>query len=440
MAKIGIISLGCPRNLVDSESILGLLKEGGNEIVDMDVAQVGIVNTCSFIEDARMESIDTIMELINLKKEGKLKGVIVAGCLPQRYKEKLSSELSEVDGFVGVGDLGNINAIVENTLRGKKSFHVSAIPQFKDKSNLPKLTLTLPHYRYIKIQEGCGNKCSYCVIPQIKGPLSSRPMESILDEIGALPPEASEINIVGQDITTYGLDLYKELKLVELINKISGIRKSGWIRLLYAHPARVGGGLINTIKASPNICKYLDLPLQHINDRILKQMNRRVTKRQTRSLVEKLRKEIPGLAIRTSFLVGFPGESEKEFKELVDFVKEMKFERLGVFKYSREEGTDAAALTAQVPEKVKQARFDEIMNTQKDISLEINRGLLGKVLQVLIDEPQVGEPGLFLGRTQHDAPEVDGQVWVKSKKANPGKFIKVKITDTLEYDLVGEEV
>jgi len=416
MSKLGIISLGCPRNLVDSERLLAKFKEDGNTIVDIDKAEIAVVNTCSFIEDARRESVDTILELIQLKKEGRIKKVVVAGCLVELYKDELDADLKEVDSFISITELRKITR-PESVIQ-----------------------LTPPHYRYIKIQEGCGNKCNFCIIPKIKGQLTSRPVESIIKEVRALPQEVSEINIVGQDISLYGVDLYGELKLADLIEKIAGLKKIPWIRLLYANPANINKKLINLFKKEQSICKYLDLPIQHINDNILKRMQRGISKRQIIDVIEKLRNSIPGLAIRTSIIVGYPGEIQSQFEELLDFIKKMRFERLGVFTYSREENTQAGGFKNQIPEKIKIARYNEIMRVQQEISKEINASFIGKEVTVLIDEVVKDQPGCFLGRTEHDAPEVDGQVWVKTKSAKPGDFIKIKITDTLEYDLVGEEV
>jgi len=438
MAKIGIISLGCPRNLVDSEAILGIVKKGRHDVVDIEASEIAIINTCSFIEDAKKESIETILELVNLKKEGKIKGIIVAGCLAQRYKTELAKELKDVDGFIGVGDLEEINISLDEILKGKRSLHVSDKPGFAYKKNLPRVPLTPSHYRYLKIQEGCGNECSFCIIPKIKGPLRSRPIESILEEVKAFSDEVSEINIVGQDTTLYGLDLYKEKKITTLLKEILSIKKASWIRLLYGHPSHVDDALIELIKNEPRICKYLDLPLQHINDRILKSMKRYTTKKAISSLIEKVRNQIPGLALRTSFVVGFPGETEKEFKGLVDFVKDIKFERLGVFTYSQEEGTPAAGFPGQIPEDVKLARFNELMTIQQAISENLNKRLLGKEIEAIVDKASPADANVYMGRTRHDAPEVDGQVWIKGGPFRQGEIIKVKITDTLEYDLVGE--
>ena len=411
--NIGILSLGCPRNLVDSESILVRLNFKKYKIVDMDKADIGIVNTCAFIQDAKIESIDAILELIDLKKSGKLKKIIVYGCLTQRYQDKLRRELPEVDAFVGRISLNH---------------------------DLKSFSLTPKYYTYLKICEGCINNCSYCVIPKIKGKFSSLDIDSILGKVEIWDKRRiSELNIIGQDITGYGIDLHKDAKLSGLLRKIvKKIKNIGWVRLLYLYPSRVSDELLGIIRDEPRICKYLDLPIQHINGRILKLMNRETTKKDILRLIEKIRKKIPDAAIRTSLIVGFPSETEEEFQELVKFVQDSQFERLGAFIYSREEGTKAYNLKGQVPQKTKLTRFNTIMSLQKNISQEINQRFLGKVMDVLVEER---EKDYFLGRSQYDAPEVDGLVYISSQnKLKPGDFVKVKIADTLEYDLVGKEI
>ncbi len=409
--KVGILSLGCPRNLVDSENILGRFVRKGYRIVDINKADIGIVNTCAFTEDAKTESIDAILDLIELKKNSRLKKIIVYGCLAQRYKERLSRELPEVDAFVGRISLNH------------------------DSSAFP---ITPKHYRYIKICEGCINNCSYCVIPKIKGRFTSLDMDSVLERIKKMDAEGvSELNIIGQDITGYGIDLYKKIRLSSLLAKI--IEKSKnirWLRLLYLYPARVSDELLDLIKDSPRVCKYIDLPLQHMNDRILKLMQRGTTKKDILRLIEKIRKKIPAAAIRTSFIVGFPSETDREFRELLRFSEEVKFERLGAFIYSREEGTPAYDFKTQLPQEIKAERFNALMLQQQKISQEVNSKFLGRAIDVLIDEKQ---KDFYLGRSQYDAPEVDGIVYVKSRQQlEAGDFVKVKVTDTMEYDLVGE--
>lgn len=409
--KVGILSLGCPRNLVDSESILGRLSQKGYPIVDLTQADVGIVNTCSFIEDAKRESIDAILDLIDLKKQGQLKKIIVCGCLFQRYKDSLRKSLPEVDAFVGKVSLNH---------------------------GISRFAITPRHYAYLKICEGCIHNCSYCVIPKIKGRFVSLDINSVLDKVSRFDEDGiSELNIIGQDITGYGLDLYGARKLPSLLKRI--IKKTkhiGWIRLLYLYPGEDIEELIPLIRDSSSVCKYIDLPIQHINDRILKMMHRDTTKKNILKLIEKIRKKIPEAAIRTSLIVGFPSETEREFQELLDFVKDAKFERLGAFIYSHEEGSAAYDFKKQIPRSTKIQRLDAIMSSQRVISQELNKISMGKIIDVLIDEK---EKDYYLGRSQYDAPEVDGNVYVNSKEPlKNGDFVKVKVTDTLEYDLVGE--
>ena len=403
-SKIGVLSLGCPRNLVDSENILGRLKLKGYSVVDMNKADIALINTCAFIDSAKEESIDAILDLVKLKKSGSLKKIIVYGCLAQRYKEELKQALPEVDAFVGKISLDG---------------------------SLERFAITPAHFAYLKICEGCVNRCSYCVIPKIKGKFVSLDEAAVLKQVQAFDKAGlSELNIVGQDITGYP-------KLAQLVKKIDRAAKNiGWIRLLYLNPERISDELLEVIRTSKKICKYIDLPVQHINDRILKLMNRGPQKAKILKLLAKIRKTIPDVALRTSVIVGFPSETEREFGELLEFLKEARFERLGAFVYSREEGTPAYKFPGQVPEKVKQERFNRVMSLQQEISRSVNEKFLGKTLKVLIDEV---DDGSYLGRSQFDAPEVDGLVYVNSrKKLEPGDFTDVKITDTLEYDLVGE--
>jgi ribosomal protein S12 methylthiotransferase len=412
-SKIGILSLGCPRNLVDSENILGRLNLKGYSIVNIDKADTVVLNTCAFIDEAKEESIDAILDLIELKKKGRIKRIIVYGCLTQRYKHDLVKELPEVDAFIGKISL---NHEVKN------------------------FSLTPKHYAYLKICEGCVNSCSFCVIPKIKGKFSSLDINSVLNKIDTFNKNrVSEVNIIGQDITGFGRDISGVAQLPGLLSKIlERAENIGWIRLLYLHPKRVTKELLEIIKDSPKICKYMDIPIQHINNRILKMMNRQITKEKIADLLLTIRKIIPGVGLRTSVITGFPSETDKEFKELLKFIGDMKFERLGAFIYSREEGTPAYSLKKQIPEKVKSERFNMIMSLQQNISREINKKLFGKTLDVLIDEKG---KDFYLGRSQYDAPEVDGLVHVKSgTQLKPGDFVKVRVTDYLEYDLMGEVI
>ncbi len=441
MSKVAIISLGCPRNLVDSEVMLGCLKEKGYDITGItDGPDVAIVNTCSFIREAADESIDTILGVIELKRKKKIKRVVVAGCLAQRYKEKLRDELGEVDGFVGTGDVIEIDAVVSGVLKKRKISRIAAKPDFVHDHTHKREIISPPHSVYLKIQEGCANDCSYCVIPGIRGGLRSRPMESILKELEHLTDDhpAAEINVIGQDTTSYGVDLYREPRIAVLLKRIADMGKARWIRLLYTHPAHYTDELVSTIADTPSICRYIDLPIQHISGRVLRRMNRGVTPASILSLIKKLRGAISGLAIRSTVIVGFPGETEDDFNELLDFLSEIKFERLGAFRYSNEEGAASFGFPGQIPDEVKDERLDRVMSLQRAISAEKNRELLGRALDVLIDEANPEDERSYLGRTEYDAPSVDGQVYVSGWDLRSGDMVRVKITDTLEYDLVGE--
>ncbi|MBN1526756.1 MAG: 30S ribosomal protein S12 methylthiotransferase RimO [Candidatus Omnitrophica bacterium] len=444
MATVAITSLGCPRNLVDSEIILGSLKKSGFKVVDIAKgADVFIVNTCAFVESARKESVDMILEAAYLKSKGRIKHIVICGCLPQLYKGELLKELPEADAIIGPGDIPRVADIIRGLGKGVRRSAVSDRPTYIYDERSPRLVLTPRHYAYVKISEGCDNLCSYCIIPRLRGRSRSRPMGSVLKEIDGLSAggRLKEVNIIGQDTTAYGIDLYGKRRLPALLKKICALSNSvRWVRLLYTHPAHYTDEFIKTVRREDKVCKYLDFPVQHISDRILKRMNRRSTKRHITGIIEKLRKCIPGLVLRTSIIVGFPGETDREFRELLDFVRKTRFERLGAFIYSQEEGTAAAAYKNQVPAKIKNERFDEIMKAQQAVSRDLNASLLGKAVDVLIDEKAGGEKARFLGRTQGDAPEVDGLVHVTGKDLKIGGFYKVKITDTLEYDLAGETV
>lgn len=409
--KIGILSLGCPRNLVDSENILGRLVDKGHRVVDITAADTALVNTCAFIEEAKRESIDAILDLIELKKQGKLKKIIVYGCLAQRYGDKLKKELPEVDAFVGRLSLNHSTS---------------------------RFAIAPGHFVYLKICEGCVSNCSFCVIPKIKGKFSSLDLKGVLArarELDAQKP--SEINIIGQDTSAWGMDLKGKLRLPQLLRAVAGaVKNARWIRLLYLNPKRVSDELLKVIRDEAKFCKYIDLPIQHINSRILKLMRRGTTKDDVMRCIDRIRSIVPGAAIRTAVISGFPTESEAEFKELVDFLEEVKFERLGAFIYSREEGTAAYNMRGQISAAEKTRRFDRLMSVQQKVSSAVNRAYLGSSMEVLIDEV---EDGAYIGRSQFDAPEVDGTVNVRSKKLlKAGDFVKVKITDTLEYDLIGE--
>lgn len=416
--KVGVINLGCARNLVDSQMILGRLKKNGHRIVDVEHADIAIVNTCSFIEDARKESIDTILELIELKKQGKIKKVIVAGCLAQRYGKDLVKELKDVDAFVGTPSLNRDDMPTQHLLTPK-------------------------HFAYVKICESCFNACSFCAIPKIKGKFVSRTIESIAKEVQGLDKQGvKEVNIIGQDITAYGMDIYRQKSLAKLLSHIcKDLKNIQWIRLLYAFPAHVTDELIDVMASEPKITPYIDIPLQHISDPLLKNMNRNITTQGTKDLIAKMRSRIKGGFIRTTFIVGMPGETEEQFQELMQYVRESRFERVGVFVYSKEEDTAAFDMPGQVPAQTKRRRMNELMKLQQGISHEIQQSFVGRTLRVLIEEKQEGSKDSYLGRSQYDAPEVDGCVYVRSAaELKAGDFVNVRITDAYEYDLAGEVV
>lgn len=413
MKKLGVLSLGCPRNLVDSEGMLGRLRNKGYSIVDIEQADTAIVNTCGFIKDAKTESIEAILGLIALKKEGKLKKIIACGCLVQRYKDVLSREFPEIDAFVGRVSLDHT----------KDRFAIS-----------PR------HFAYLKICESCRSHCSFCIIPKLKGKFASLGIGPLIERVKILDQSGvRELNIVGQDTSSYGWDLYAKANLPDLIKAVLKNSKNiSWLRILYLYPdIRLMRPLLDLMRQEQRVCRYIDLPIQHINGRILKLMRRRSSKSEIIKIIDLIRAKLPQAAIRTSLIVGFPSESEKEFEELLDFITEVKFERLGAFAYSPEEGTAAYSFKGRITEKIKEARLSAIMQRQQEISTELNQRMLGKEIEVLIEEK---DKDFFLGRSRFDAPEVDGLVYVSSKRAlHIGDIVKVKVTDTLEYDLVGVE-
>ena len=413
--KVGVINLGCARNLVDAQMMLGRLKKNGHRIVRLQEAQTVIVNTCSFIEEARKESIDTILDLIELKKQGKIKKVIVAGCLSQRYGQDLAREFPEVDAFVGTPTLDRDNVSQQ-------------------------VQLTPKHFAYVKICESCFNACSFCAIPKIKGKFISRTIESIVKEVKQLDAQGvKEINIIGQDITAYGMDLYREKSLARLLKELVKVIKNvEWIRLLYAFPSHVTDELIEVIAQEARICKYIDMPLQHISDHILLEQNRNITTQQTVELVQKIRSAMPQGFMRTTFIAGLPGETNEDFEQLRSFVKDFHFERVGVFVYSKEEGTLTAKMQGQVPEKIKKSRLDTLMQDQQTISQERQQSLVGRTLKILIEEKEENNSDTYIGRSEYDAPDVDGVVYVRSETPlKIGDFVQVMITDAYEYDLAG---
>ena len=442
MRKIKILSLGCAKNLVDTEVMTGLLRKAGFEITGtQDGADIIIVNTCGFIADAKEEAIDALLEAAEQKKRGSCRAIVAAGCLAQRYSNEILQEIPEIDGLIGTGEIPRIVEVVKAAAAGEKMICVAAAPSFIYNHNMPRELLTPPYTAYIKVAEGCNNKCAYCAIPQIRGEYRSRKMESITAEARALAEKGvREVNLIAQDTTRYGLDIYGEYKLDELLKGISEIDGIEWIRILYAYPTHFTDSLIEVIASNDKICKYLDIPLQHADDHILRKMNRQGSSEDVLRLVEKLRQNIPGLALRTSLIVGFPGETEKEYQTLVDFVKKVHFDHMGVFVFSPEEGTPAAKMPGQVSDEIKEYRKDRLMKIQQELSYARNIGKIGEIISVLIEGKVETEAELYEGRTEYDAPEVDGVVSVRGINLKPGDIVPVRITHAYEYDLIGEVI
>lgn len=437
--KVGMISLGCPKNQVDAEHILALLDAEGWEIVDyVDGCDLVIVNTCGFIDDAKKEAIENILDMVELKKEGVIGKIIVTGCLAQRYKEEIVKEIPEVDAVLGIGANGDIVKAIEEVMTS-----VGTLESYPAQCELPldgQRILTTPNYwAYLKIADGCSNRCTYCTIPSIRGDMRSRSMENIIDEAKQLAElGVKELILIAQDTTSYGLDLYGELKLPELLNELCKIESIEWIRLLYCYPDRITDELIATMKNQEKVVNYIDLPLQHADDKILKAMNRRGDQALIRSVISKLRAEIPDVVIRTTFIVGFPGEGEEEFETLAEFVNEIEFDRLGVFTFSPQEGTPAFDMDNQVEEDVKVRRGEVIMQDQYSIMEEKNNEKIGKTYKVVVEEYD-GYSDSYVGRTYMDAPEIDGLVkFTSHDDLEIGDFVDVEIFEVEDYDLIGE--
>ena len=434
--KIGMISLGCPKNLVDTEVMLGLLAKDQYEITNsQDDADIMIVNTCAFIEDSKKESIDTILEVAELKKTGNLKKLIVTGCLAQRYKAKLEREMPEVDHFIGTGEFQHITDFVRTSKELPVVRSKVAKPLYVYDELTPRLSALPAHMSYVKIAEGCSRTCSFCIIPRLRGDGRSRSIESVVTEVQNLVGSGvKEINLIAQDLTSYGLDRQDGADLEKLLRQLVEIPNIEWIRLLYNYPMYFSDSLIDLIRDSKVICNYLDIPLQHIDSELLASMDRKVDEDEVRNLIRKLRTRIPGITLRTTLIVGFPGETEAQFEKLKDFVTEMEFDRLGVFTYSQEEGTKAAQMPNQIDDKTKRRRRDELMMVQQQISNRRNQQSVGQTIRVLIDHP-TKEKNMFVGRTEGQAMEIDGNVFVTGKDILPGQFTTVKVNKALEYDL-----
>lgn len=437
--KILFVSLGCDKNLVDSEVMIGLLGKKGFSFTDDETeADVIVINTCCFINDAKEESINTILEMAEYRKEGSCKALIVAGCLAQRYKQEIVDEIPEVDAVLGTTTYDAIVETVEKVLEGQKELHFEDIDRLVPEQEGARTLTTGGHYAYLKIAEGCDKHCTYCIIPKVRGNYRSVPMEQLLKEArGLAEGGVKELILVAQETTLYGKDIYGEKKLPELLKKLAKIGGIQWIRVLYCYPEEITEELIQVMKEEPKICHYLDLPIQHASDGILKRMGRRTTKQELVDIIGKLRKEIPDIALRTTLITGFPGETQEQHEELMAFVDEMEFERLGVFTYSPEEDTPAATMPDQIPEEVKELRQAELMELQQEIAFEKAEDMIGRELLVMI-EGKVVDENAFVGRTYMDAPNVDGLIFVTAdQELMSGDFARVKVTGANEYDLIG---
>ncbi|MGN0158127.1 MAG: 30S ribosomal protein S12 methylthiotransferase RimO [Brotaphodocola sp.] len=437
--KILFISLGCDKNLVDSEMMLGLLTRDGHTFTDDEQeADVIVINTCCFINDAKEESINTILEMAELKKSGNLKALIVTGCLAQRYKQEIIDEIPEVDAIIGTSTYDEISNVLKEVLGGESvaCFHdLDCLPQV----DTDRVVTTGGHYAFLKIAEGCDKHCTYCIIPSLRGKYRSVPMERLIAEAKKLADQGvRELILVAQETTVYGTDLYGKKTLPELLHQLAAIPGIYWIRIQYCYPEEITDELIEAIKTEEKVCHYLDIPIQHASDRILKRMGRRTNQQQLRSMIEKLRQEIPDIALRTTMIAGFPGETDEDHEEVMRFVDEMEFERLGVFAYSAEEDTLAAGFPDQIPEEIKEERRDEIMELQQDIAFYKSDAMVGRVLDVMIEGKVADEPA-YVGRTYMDAPNVDGYIFVNSGELfMSGDFVRVKVTGSNDYDLIGE--
>lgn len=437
--NILFISLGCDKNLVDSEVMLGLLDSRGYQIVDDEtIADVIVVNTCCFIHDAKEESIQTILEMAEYKKTGRLKALVVTGCLAQRYQQEIIDEIPEVDAVLGTASYDKIAEAIDEALDGHTEMYLEDIDRLPQVSS-KRLVTTGGHYAYLKIAEGCDKHCTYCIIPKVRGNYRSVPMEQLLKEAKELAEGGvKELILVAQETTVYGQDIYGEKSLHRLLRELCKIDGIQWIRLLYCYPEEIDANLIRVMKEEPKICHYLDLPIQHASDKILKRMGRRTSKQQLIDMVSTLRREIPDIVLRTTLITGFPGETQEDHEELMEFVDQMEFDRLGVFTYSPEEDTPAATMEDQIPEEVKQDRQAELMELQQEISLERGESCVGKDYLVMI-EGKVADENAYVGRTYADAPGIDGYMFINTGELlMSGDFVKAHVTGSLEYDLIGE--
>ena len=435
--KVGMVSLGCSKNQVDAEIMLALIQENGFELcADAEQCDVVIINTCGFIEDAKKESIETILEFCQMKAEGKIKVVVVTGCLAERYQKEVALEIPEADVVLGIGCNGEIVKAIKQALAGER------VVSFADKTLMPlsgnRVLANAPFFAYVKLADGCNNRCAFCAIPLIRGDFRSRPMEDVLDEVKRLAAQGvKEVNVVAQDTTRYGDDLYGRLVLPELLREICKIDGIRWVRILYCYPDRITDELLEVMAQEEKIVKYVDVPIQHASGEVLRAMNRKGNADTPKALLQKIRDKVPGVVLRTTMIVGFPGETEEQFEELCNFIHEVKFERLGCFTYSREEDTPAAEMADQIDPEVMQRRAEVLMTEQLSIAEEINKTFVGKTFTVMVEDMD-GESGLYYGRSYMDAPDIDTKVYFSSEEdLCPGDFVEVVIENFVEYDLVG---
>lgn len=439
--KVMFVSLGCDKNLVDTENMLGILRERGFEFTDDEMeAEIIAINTCCFINDAKQESINTILEMAEHKRDGKCKVLVVSGCLAHRYKDEIIKEIPEVDAFIGTSSYDRIADVIQAVLEGRTYNCVESadrLPMIKNQ----RIVTTGGYYEYLKIAEGCDKHCTYCIIPSIRGGYRSYPMEYLVEQAEILASNGTkELILVAQETTLYGTDIYGKKSLPALLHKLAQIKDLQWIRILYCYPEEIDDELIEAIKSEPKVCNYLDMPIQHASDSVLKRMGRRTTKLELINIIEKLRKNIPDIALRTTFITGFPGETQEDHEEMLEFADMMEFDRLGVFTYSPEEGTPAADMPDQIDEELKEQRRDEVMELQQEISFDKSADMVGKVIEVMI-EGKISDDDAYVGRSYKDAPNVDGYVFVNtSASLMSGDILKVEITGAMEYDLIGTPV
>lgn len=437
--KILFVSLGCDKNLVDSEMMLGMLLKNGYEFTDDErEADVVVVNTCCFINDAKEESINTILEMAKLRESGSIEGLIVAGCLAQRYREEIQKEIPEVDAIIGTMAIDEIVLTLEEVCKGVRHNRYRSLEE-KPLTGVDRVVTTGGHYAYLKIAEGCDKHCTYCIIPKVRGSYRSVPMESLVEEAARLAERGvRELILVAQETTLYGMDLYGHKALPELLHRLCGISGLYWIRILYCYPEEIDDALIETIRQEKKICHYLDLPIQHASDEILKRMGRKTSREQLEKIIWKLREEIPDITLRTTLITGFPGETKEQHEELMEFIDEMEFDRLGVFTYSPEEDTPAGDMPDQIPEEVKEERRAELMELQQEIAFDQAEEMTGREVLVMVEGKVVDEDA-YVGRTYRDAPNVDGLIFIHTEEElMSGDFARVKVAGALEYDLIGE--